>query len=206
MGFYPLLIDLQGLPCLVAGGGALAKHKVELLVGQGADVTVVAPEISPEIRALPVAAAERRVRAEDAAGKALVVDATGDADAERLLREACRRMHIPFNSACRGEACTAIFPAVYTSGRTVVAVSSRGASPAASAWLRDTLAAHVPARMDEILAQMEQLRSVSRALSPDQRRRRRFLRRCLDRMLALGRPLSADELEEEKRRTEEENA
>ncbi len=43
MGFYPLLIDLQGLPCLVAGGGALAKHKVELLVGQGAAVTVVAP-------------------------------------------------------------------------------------------------------------------------------------------------------------------
>ena len=195
MGFYPLLIDLQGLPCLVAGGGALAKHKVELLVGQGADVTVVAPEISPEIRALPVAAAERRVRAEDAEGKALVVDATGDADAERLLREACRRMHIPFNSACRGEACTAVFPAVHQTGRTVVAVSTLGASPAACRRLRDQLAAHVPEEMDAILDGMAALRPLSRQWFDDQGARKRFLHRCLDEMLKQGRPLAPEETE-----------
>ena len=195
MGFYPLLIDLQGLPCLVAGGGALAKHKVELLVGQGAAVTVVAPEISPEIRALPVAAAERRVRAEDAEGKALVVDATGDADAERLLREACRRMHIPFNSACRGEACTAVFPAVHQTGRTVVAVSTLGASPAACSRLRDQLAAHVPKEMDAILDGMAALRPLSRHWFDDQGARKRFLHRCLDEMLKQGRPLAPEETE-----------
>ena len=195
MGFYPLLIDLQGLPCLVAGGGALAKHKVELLVGQGAAVTVVAPEISPEIRALPVAAAERRVRAEDAEGKALVVDATGDADAERLLREACRRMHIPFNSACRGEACTAVFPAVHQTGRTVVAVSTLGASPAACTRLRDQLAAHVPEEMDAILDGMAALRPLSRQWFDDQGARKRFLHRCLDEMLKQGRPLAPEETE-----------
>ena len=195
MGFYPLLIDLQGLPCLVAGGGALAKHKVELLVGQGAAVTVVAPEISPEIRALPVAAAERRVRAEDAEGKALVVDATGDADAERLLREACRRMHIPFNSACRGEACTAVFPAVHQTGRTVVAVSTLGASPAACTRLRDQLAAHVPEEMDAILDGMAALRPLSRHWFDDQGARKRFLHRCLDEMLKQGRPLAPEETE-----------
>ena len=195
MGFYPLLIDLQGLPCLVAGGGALAKHKVELLVGQGAAVTVVAPEISPEIRALPVAAAERRVRAEDAEGKALVVDATGDADAERLLREACRRMHIPFNSACRGEACTAVFPAVHQTGRTVVAVSTLGASPAACTLLRDQLAAHVPEEMDAILDGMAALRPLSRQWFDDQGARKRFLHRCLDEMLKQGRPLAPEETE-----------
>ena len=195
MGFYPLLIDLQGLPCLVAGGGALAKHKVELLVGQGAAVTVVAPEISPEIRALPVAAAERRVRAEDAEGKALVVDATGDAAAERLLREACRRMHIPFNSACRGEACTAVFPAVHQTGRTVVAVSTLGASPAACSRLRDELAAHVPEEMDAILDGMAALRPLSRHWFDDQGARKRFLHRCLDEMLKQGRPLAPEETE-----------
>ena len=195
MGFYPLLIDLQGLPCLVAGGGALAKHKVELLVGQGAAVTVVAPEISPEIRALPVAAAERRVRAEDAEGKALVVDATGDADAERLLREACRRMHIPFNSACRLGDGTAVFPAVHQTGRTVVAVSTLGASPAACTRLRDQLAAHVPKEMDAILDGMAALRPLSRQWFDDQGARKRFLHRCLDEMLKQGRPLAPEETE-----------
>ena len=195
MGFYPLLIDLQGLPCLVAGGGALAKHKVELLVGQGAAVTVVAPEISPEIRALPVAAAERRVRAEDAEGKALVVDATGDADAERLLREACRRMHIPFNSACRLGDGTAVFPAVHQTGRTVVAVSTLGASPAACTRLRDQLAAHVPEEMDAILDGMAALRPLSRHWFDNQGARKRFLHRCLDEMLKQGRPLAPEETE-----------
>jgi siroheme synthase-like protein len=195
MGFYPLLIDLQGLPCLVAGGGALAKHKVELLVGQGAAVTVVAPEISPEIRALPVAAAERRVRAEDAEGKALVVDATGDADAELLLREACRRMHIPFNSACRLGDGTAVFPAVHQTGRTVVAVSTLGASPAACTRLRDQLAAHVPKEMDAILDGMAALRPLSRHWFDDQGARKRFLHRCLDEMLKQGRPLAPEETE-----------
>ena len=32
MAFYPILIELQGAPCLVAGGGALALHKAKLLL------------------------------------------------------------------------------------------------------------------------------------------------------------------------------
>ena len=195
MALYPILIDFQDMPCLIAGGGALARHKAELLCAQGARVTVVAPEVCQEISALPVTIYMRLVMAEDVLGQFLVIDATGNAEAERLLNDACRSAHIPFNSACRGEDTTAVFPAVHRQGPTMIAVSSAGASPAASAWLRDKLAAHVPAELDDILDSMRSLRPLSRAWFSDQPTRRLFLHRCLDCMLEEGRPLAAEEIE-----------
>lgn len=195
MALYPILIDWQNVPCLIAGGGTLALHKAKLLCAQGAAVTVVAPDICRSILALPVTARQRRVTAEDVRSQFLVVDATGDETAEILLREACRAGHIPFNSACRGEDTTAVFPAVHRQGRTVLAVSSTGASPAASARLRDALAERVPAQMDEILDCMAALRPLSRGYFDHQPTRRRFLHRCLDTMLTNGRPLAPEEIE-----------
>ncbi|MBO5516729.1 MAG: bifunctional precorrin-2 dehydrogenase/sirohydrochlorin ferrochelatase [Firmicutes bacterium] len=196
MAYFPILIDWDGLPCLVAGGGRLALHKAALLTEQGAVVTVVAPEICEEILALPVTPVLRRVTGEDAAGKALVIDATGDSEAQKLLSDACRRQNVPFNSACKVDDGTAIFPAVHRQGRTVVAVSSLGASPAASAKLRDKLANEVPAEMDAILDCMADLRPLSREWFSEQPERREFLHRCLDAMLASGRPLNEETVRE----------
>ncbi len=196
MALFPILIDWEGMPCLIAGGGGLARSKAELLCAQGAAVTVIAPRVCPEILALPVTVRRRKVTAEDVAGQFLVVDATGDEEAEALLRDACRAGRIPFNSACRGEDTTALFPAVHRQGQTVLAVSSSGASPAASVLLRDRLAGQIPERMDEILACMARLRPLSRAYFDDQPTRRLFLHRCLDAMLAKGDPLTPEELED----------
>ena len=193
MSFYPILLDWQGVPCLIAGGGAIALHKAELLCAHGADVTVVAPMICPELSDLPVTVYRRKVPAEDVTGKRLVIDATGSGEAERMLRDACRWQGIPFNSACRVGDGTAVFPAVHQTGRTVVAVSTLGASPAACTRLRDELAAHVPEEMDAILDGMAALRPLSREWFDDQPTRRRFLHRCLDKMLKNGKPLDPEE-------------
>ena len=195
MSFFPILLDLSGLPCLVAGGGRLGLHKAKLLLEHGADVTVIAPEACPELAALPVRLLPRAVAAEDVAGMNLVVDATGDPAAQRLLSDACRARRIPFNSACKVDGGSAIFPAVHRQGRTVLAVSSLGASPIASARMRDALAARVPERMDEILDAMAELRPRARALFALQTQRSAFLRRCFDEMLTRSRPLTAAETE-----------
>ena len=118
MSFFPLLLELSGAPCLVAGGGALGAHKARLLLDSGADVTVVAPAVCPELAALPVKLIRRCVEAGDAEGMALVVDATGDAEARALLSAACRARHIPFNSACCAEDGIALTPySALASGR-----------------------------------------------------------------------------------------
>ena len=54
MALFPILLEWEGAPCLIAGGGSLALHKAKLLCAQGADVTVIAPKILPEFASLPV--------------------------------------------------------------------------------------------------------------------------------------------------------
>jgi siroheme synthase-like protein len=194
MAFFPVFIEWEDVPCLIAGGGPVAFHKAELLYSQGADVTVVAPTICPELQALPVRVHLRKVAKEDVSGKRLVVDATGDADTAMLLQRVCREQHIPFNSASRAEGGTAVFPAVYREGRTMLAVSGLGASPAASAMLRDLLAEHIPACMDEILDAMAELRTLSRDAFDNQPVRSQFLHRCLDEMMREQRALRPEEV------------
>ena len=194
MALLPILIDMEDMPCLVAGGGAVALHKAQKLLEHGADVTVVAPEICGEMAELPVKTILRKAEAGDCEGMALVADATGDPEAEETLSAACRKLHIPYICAGNGELCTAILPAVYSSGRTVVAVSSRGASPAASAWLRDLLAENVPENMDIILDRMAEIRKTAKEKISAQPLRKAFMKSCFDRMTETGKALSDEEV------------
>ena len=59
MAYFPFFTDIEGQDCLIVGGGAVARRKVEVLLGYGPHITVVAPEISPEIRRLKEELAEK---------------------------------------------------------------------------------------------------------------------------------------------------
>ena len=201
MSLYPILIEWKNMPVLVAGGGEIARHKAELLASRGAAVTVVSSSFVPGIETLPVQTVRRRVVPEDAEGKMLVVDATGNPEAEEMLSSYCAQRGIPYNCTGHGEACTAIFSAVYTKGRTMLSVSSQGASPVASAWLRDRLAEEIPEKLDDILEEMAALRPVSRRLFDDQAVRKLFLHRCFERMMAENRTLSEEDIEEIRKTT-----
>src|SRR2546429_9387641 len=49
MGFYPIVLELGGRPCLVVGGGAVAERKVEALLEAGARATGVSPTVTPPL-------------------------------------------------------------------------------------------------------------------------------------------------------------
>ena len=195
MSYYPILLELSGAPCLIAGGGALGLRKAKTLLDCGAEVTVADPDPCSELADLPITLLRRKASPEDVEGMLLVVDATGSEEARRMLSRACKEKQILFNSACGGEKGTAVFPAVAQRGRTVLAVSSQGASPLVSAYLRDTLATRIPEGIDAILDAMAAIRPRARAEFADQQSRGDFLHRCLQRMLDLARPLYEGELE-----------
>ena len=49
MSFFPILLDFDGLPCLVAGGGRLGLHKAKLLLENGYQIfygNILAEEFS----------------------------------------------------------------------------------------------------------------------------------------------------------------
>ena len=80
--YFPAFLDLAGRPVLVVGGGEVAARKVRLLREAGAEVTVVAKRIAPELaedRKLTLI--RRGFAAGDVLGKVLAVAATDDAEA-----------------------------------------------------------------------------------------------------------------------------
>ena len=197
MSYYPLLIDLKDVPCLIAGGGEIALHKAEVLTKEGACVTVVSSSFCDGFSELPVTLVHRRVTEADAQGKTLVIDSTGDKSAEEMLSKYCGENHILYSCSGNGESCKVIFPAVLKKGRTIIAVSSQGASPLASVWLRDSLKEQIPDNMDDILGRMAQIRSFAKENIEKQKDRKVFLKRCLDLMLESGKIMTDDEIKEE---------
>ena len=70
---YPVFLKFDGRPVLVVGGGPVAVGKIEGLLAAGARVTVVAPEIRPEIERSGVTLRRRTFESADMDGMWWVV-------------------------------------------------------------------------------------------------------------------------------------
>src|SRR5262249_60990455 len=77
MEYFPVFLDLKRRPVLLVGGGELALRKLRLLQKAGAEVTVVAPHISPEIEAYGAALKRRGFVSGDVNGQTILFAATG---------------------------------------------------------------------------------------------------------------------------------
>src|SRR5437870_4371875 len=97
MALFPLFVEMEGRPCVVLGGGAVAERKVEGLLAAGAVVTVVSPALSPAYGPLAEVAADARRELRAAGRRASAEDwlAALDAGLGALLEGA------PFNEAAR---------------------------------------------------------------------------------------------------------
>ena len=56
MAYFPMFVELEGRPCLIVGGGAVALRKARKLLPYGPCLTVVAQSFVPELEALEGAA------------------------------------------------------------------------------------------------------------------------------------------------------
>ena len=74
---YPIFIRLEDQPVLVVGGGPVAARKGLRLVQAGAKVTLVAPVVTEELRALVVGAGRGEQR-EEGEGQESAHGAPGD--------------------------------------------------------------------------------------------------------------------------------
>jgi precorrin-2 dehydrogenase/sirohydrochlorin ferrochelatase len=154
------VLRLSGRRVLVVGGGAVAARKAQGLLAADADVTVVAPNLSPEMDALrPAVAVEQRAyRAGEAAEFRLVVTATDDAAVQQRVYDDAEAAGVWVNAADDPERCSFTLPAIVRNGPVVVAVSTQGASPALASGLRDRIAAALPPDVDAVAAELSRRR------------------------------------------------
>jgi siroheme synthase-like protein len=138
---FPVFLALDGVPVLLVGGGTIALRKASALAHEGALLTVVAPDVLPELAELAGRVERRSYAAGDVHGHRLVMVATDDPQVNAQVSADATAAGIWVNSADDPERCSFILPAVARRGPVTVAVSTGGASPALAGHLRDEIAA-----------------------------------------------------------------
>lgn len=202
MEYLPLFLKVADSPVILVGGGPVATRKARLLLRAGACLTVVAPQLDPELqRALDENGGAWRqceYHASVLQGARLVVAATADRSVnERVYRDALE-LGVPVNVVDAPDLCTAIFPSIVDRSPLLVAVSSSGESPVLSRILRRKIEAMVPAAWGRLARFAGRLRAEVKAAIPQDTARRLFWEQALEGVIAeqvmAGREARAEQL------------
>ncbi len=143
---FPIFLNLHDQPCIVIGGGAIAARKARALLDAGARVTVVAPELGPEMTRLSASlhVIAGPYRPGDLAGHRLAFAATDDPEVNSAVYAEAEAAGIFVNAADDPEHCRFLVPASFDCGPIGVAVSTGGASPALAREVCAELEAALP--------------------------------------------------------------
>jgi precorrin-2 dehydrogenase/sirohydrochlorin ferrochelatase len=161
----PIALDLADWPVILAGAGRAAELRLALLDDAGAaDVTVFAPDPTPELRAAAGARLRERLPGtEEIAAARLLLLAGLDTAVAAPLAEAARRHRVLVNTEDNPEHCDFHMPAVVRRGALLLSVSTGGASPALARrirlWLADRFGSEWAARLDEAAELRRRLRA-----------------------------------------------
>lgn len=185
---YPVMLDIRGRRCLVVGGGGVALRKIQGLLEDDAEVTVVAPTVVGPIADLAARGAvrlERRPYARgEAASYALAFAATDDVEVNRQVGDDAAGAGVLANVADDPGASTFHLPARLRRGPLQIAVASAGEAPFVVHRLRKLLESRLGSEWGEWLDAATRFRSAVRELdlprSEREARYDRFFRETVD--------------------------
>jgi len=140
---FPIFLKIENIPCLVVGAGTVAGQKIPQLLDAGANVTVISPEASSEIKKSAsmrkITFKERVFMKGDCKGYFLVIGATGDNYVNRQIYDEARNENIPVNIVDTPDLCTFYLGSVHREGDLKIAVSTNGKSPTLGKIIRDSI-------------------------------------------------------------------
>jgi siroheme synthase-like protein len=180
MAFYPLIIDLDGWPVIVIGGGDAASAKVGELLEAGAEITVISPELTPvlqrEVTAGRIRWLDRPYRPRDLKGSRLVFAATAWPEVNAGVAREARRRGIPCNLSDDPEHSTLLAPAFFHRGPLIVAISAGGASAVLDDRLRRRLELDLPPLYGSVAEIVHRYAAKARERIAGKREQKAFLR------------------------------
>ncbi|MGN4991848.1 siroheme synthase CysG [Aeromonas sp. 97A] len=203
MDYLPIFCRLDNKPVLLVGGGEVAERKARLLLDAGAQLTVVAPELDPELAELAANGSIEWLASEfvpeQLAGKWLVVAATDRREVNALVYQSANQARIFANVVDDPKRSSFIMPSIIDRSPLMVAISSGGKAPVLARLLREKLEALLPQHLGAVATFAGSLRDRVKARFASMGERRRFWERLLgaDRLgqaLARGDSASAHQL------------
>src|ERR1700761_4870186 len=179
MSLFPMFLKLAARRCVVVGAGAIAESKIESLLEAEAQVTIVAPEALPRVRAWAeggdVTWLRREYREGDLAGAFLAVAATATPEVNRAVFAEARERGVMGNAVDDPPFCDFYFPSVVRRGELQIAISTAGESPALAQRLRKEINAALPLDTGEWLMELGRLRREVVAMEPTGEPRKQLL-------------------------------
>jgi uroporphyrin-III C-methyltransferase/precorrin-2 dehydrogenase/sirohydrochlorin ferrochelatase len=203
MDYLPIFCRLDNKPVLLVGGGEVAERKARLLLDAGAQLTVVAPDLDPELAELAANGTIEWLAGEFApeqlTGKWLVVAATDRREVNALVYQSANMARIFANVVDDPKRSSFIMPSIIDRSPLMVAISSGGKAPVLARLQREKLEALLPQHLGAVAAFAGSLRERVKARFATMGERRRFWERLLgaDRLgqaLARGDSASAHQL------------
>ncbi len=187
---YPVFLVLENEPCLVVGGGAVAERKVNGLLAAGADICVIAPELTAQLQKLCL---EKRIRCEkrkfidsDIRKFKLVFAATNDNVVNKQIASASKLEGIWCNVADSPENCNFFVPSQVSRGTLQIAFSTSGTVPALSKGLRQQFEALLD---DDVIPVLEQLQTLRKQIlleaGSDEHLKQRLMKDQIDPLIDL---------------------
>lgn len=140
--FFPILINIENQRCVVVGGGRVAERKIKTLLKYGAQITVISPEITENIKKLiekgKIKHVKRRYRKEDVKKAVLVVSATSDSKINAQIAKEAEFLINTVEGKNETKGIKYIVPAIFERGDLTIAVSTE--FPALSKIIRNEIA------------------------------------------------------------------
>lgn len=183
---YPINLSIEGKLCFVVGGGRVALRKIRGLLAERAMVTVIAPEIVPELTELwqkkdifwckePFQVGKNMLL-----GAHLVFCATDSAMVNRQAADEAHSIGALVNSATDKEDCDFQVPSSVHRGDMLLTVSTGGGSPAFSRLMRKDLEKQYGEDFGKWLAIQEDLRNTLKEKVKDTKKREKFWHKLVD--------------------------
>jgi precorrin-2 dehydrogenase/sirohydrochlorin ferrochelatase len=176
--FYIACLRLKGRRCLVVGGGEVGLEKVEGLLACDAEVTLVAPEATPELAELAAEGSirweQREYRAHDLDGCLIAIAATNDTDVNIDVFNDAEARAMLVNVVDVPPLCNFILPAIVRSGPLAVAISTAGASPALAKRMKREIAAAFGEPYAQLAVLLNEARGWAKGTLPTYQERKEF--------------------------------
>lgn len=147
--YFPLFVDISGMKIVMVGGGTIAARRVRTLTKFSGHITVIAPEISEELKHFledgKIQCLCRKYRTGDIEDADMVLAATNQRDLNREVAAECRKVEaktgrkILLNIADDRTLCDFYFPSVIKKDETIIGINSGGSSPGTVKILREKL-------------------------------------------------------------------
>ncbi len=169
--YYPVYLELRDQPCVVIGGGKIAEGKVEGLLAARAQVTVIAPELTPQLQQCveqkSITYLARKYQPGDLTGAFMVICATDQPEINHQVWQEASANHQLVNVVDDTPRCNFIAPSILRKGDLTIAISTSGKAPVLAVRLKERLQRELGPEYERFLELAGELREPLAQHIPD---------------------------------------